>query len=104
MPFPQQNPPTHECLRCSLIFGRAGEYFHAYRTLAPFSLAPTFSTTTTLAFTILHLKSYGYLLLFLEDYEPNQDLELSIDSFKLTFQRMPHLLASGPFGMVLEHL
>jgi hypothetical protein len=41
---------------------------------------------------------------FLEDYKPNQNLELSFDSFKLMFQCMSHLSASGPFGIVFEHL
>jgi hypothetical protein len=42
--------------------------------------------------------------IFLEDYEPNQDLELSFDSFNLTFQCMSNLSTSGSFGMVFEHL
>jgi hypothetical protein len=42
--------------------------------------------------------------LFLKDYERDQDLELSSDYFKLTFKWMSHLLASGPFGTVFEHL
>jgi hypothetical protein len=62
--------------------------------LAPFSFAPTFFDITSI-FTTLHLESNGSFLLFFEDYKPNQDLELSFDSFKL---------ANVPFGMVFEHL
>jgi hypothetical protein len=71
--------------------------------LAPFSFASTSSTTTS-TLTALHLELDGYFLFFVENYQPNQDLKLSIDSFKLTFQHMLHLLISGPSGMVFEHL
>jgi hypothetical protein len=53
----------------------------------------SFNTTSILV--TLHLESNGYFPLFLADYEPNKDLELSFDSFKLTFQCMSHKLASG---------
>jgi hypothetical protein len=58
----------------------------------------SFDTIST--FTTLHPESNGYFLLFLEDYEPNQDLELSSDSFKLTIQCMLHLSTIGLVGMV----
>jgi hypothetical protein len=104
MPFPQHDPPSHKCLFHSLVFGCAGKfYFKATYALAPFSLAPT-SFDTTLTLITLHLESNGYFPLFLKDYKPNQNLEISLYSFKLTFQCMPHLSASGPFGMVFEHL
>jgi hypothetical protein len=60
------------------------------------------SSDTTSILTTLHLQSYGYFLIFFEDYELDQDLELSSHSFKFTFQRMPHLLVNGPSGMVFE--
>ncbi len=72
------------------FFRRVREDFQATHTLAPFSFTHT-SSNTTLAFIALHLKSNGYIPLFLEDY----DLECSFDSFKLTFQCMPHLLTNG---------
>jgi hypothetical protein len=104
VPFPQHDPPTHKCLLHSLIFGCVRKiYSRATYALAPFSCAPTsFDNTST--FITLHLESNGYFSLFLKDYEPDQDLEFSHDSFKLAFQCMPHLLASGLFGMVFEHL
>jgi hypothetical protein len=71
--------------------------------LAPFPPKPT-SFNTALTLTTLHLNLDGYFPLFLENYELDQDFELSSDSFKLAFQRMPHLSISGPFGMVFEHL
>jgi hypothetical protein len=40
---------------------------------------------------------------FLENYELDQELEISFDSFKLTFQCMPNLFISGLFGMGFEH-
>jgi hypothetical protein len=39
----------------------------------------------------------------LENYEPHQDFELSYEPFKLAFQRMPNLSASGRFGIMFEH-
>jgi hypothetical protein len=80
-----------------------GNTFQVARVLAPFFPAPT-SFDTTLVFIALHPKSNGYFLFFLEDYELNQDLELSFDSFKLVFQCMPHLSTSGLSKMVFEHL
>jgi hypothetical protein len=62
------------------------------------------SFDTTVIFAALHFVLNGYFPLFLEDYELNKDLELSFHSFKLTFQHMPQLLASGHFGMIFEHL
>jgi len=69
-------------LFCSLAFGHAGEYFWVTHALAPFSLAPM-SFDTTPALTALHLESYNYFPLFFEDYKPDQNFELSFDSFKL---------------------
>jgi hypothetical protein len=71
--------------------------------LAPFSPTPT-SSNTAPSLIALHYESNGYFPLFFKDYEPNQDLELSSNSFKLAFQCMPHLSMSGPFGMVFQHL
>jgi hypothetical protein len=70
--------------------------------LAPFFLVPTSSNTTS-TFTALHPELNGYFSLFLEDYEPNQDLELSSIFFKLTFECMLHLLTNGPSRIVFEH-
>jgi hypothetical protein len=71
--------------------------------LALVSFAPT-SFDTTLAFTTLHPRSNSYFLFFLKNYELDQDLKFSSNSFKLTFQHMLHLLVSGPFGMAFEHV
>ncbi len=101
--FPQHDFQIHKHLFHTLTFGCAREYFWVVRILAPFSPTPMSSNTTSV-FTTLHLKSNGYFLLFLEDYELDYDIELSFDSFKLTFQHMPDLLASGPSRMVFEHL
>jgi hypothetical protein len=62
------------------------------------------SFNTTLVLIAVHFESDGYFLLFLEDYKLDQAIELYSDYFKLTFQHMPHLLASGPSGMVFKHL
>jgi hypothetical protein len=55
-------------------------------------------------FYTLHHESNGLFSLFLEDYELDQNLELSFDSLKLAFQHMLHLSSSGPSKMVFEHL
>ncbi len=103
IPFPQHDPPIHKHLLGSLTFGYEREYFQEARTMAPFSLTHTSSNTTS-ALTTLHPESNGYFLFFFENYELNHDLTFFFNSFKLAFQRMPHLSASGHFGMVLEHL
>ncbi len=101
--FPQHDPPTHKRLFHSLTLGRAREYSQTIYVLAPFSLAPmSFNTTSTL--TTLHFESNGYFPLFLEDYEPNQDLKFSSNFFKLVFQHMPQLSTSHLSRMVFEHL
>jgi len=99
MSFPQHDPIIRKHLPHNLVLGCVREYVRTIHVLAPLSLAPTsFDTTST--FTALHLESNGYFLLFLEDYKPNQNLELFPNSFKLVFQCMSHLLASGLFGMI----
>ncbi len=70
--------------------------------LATFSPTPT-SSNTTLVLIVLHLESNGVFSFVLENYELDQDLEVSFDSFKLTFQCMLNLFTSGLFGMVFEH-
>jgi hypothetical protein len=71
--------------------------------LTPFSLeSMSFDTISTL--TTLHPELNNYFSFFPKDYEPNQDLEFSSNSFKLAFQHMPHMLASGLSGMVFEQL
>jgi hypothetical protein len=42
------------------------------------------SFDTTLTLIALHFESYGYFMFFLNDYELNQDIEFSFNSFKLT--------------------
>jgi hypothetical protein len=91
--FPQHDPPTHKHLFNNLILGHARKYFLTTHTLAPFSLA-SMSLDTTSTFITLHPKSNGCFPFFLEDYELNQDIELSSYSFKLAFQCMPHLSIS----------
>jgi hypothetical protein len=59
------------------------------------------SSKTTLALTSLHLELDGCFLFFFEKYELH--FKLSSNSYKLAFQRMPHLSVSGPSGMVFEH-
>jgi hypothetical protein len=103
IPFPQHDPLIHKCLLCNLSFRHVGEYSWVVHVLAPFSPTPTSSDTISVLIT-LHLKSNGYFLLFLKDYEPNRDLKYFSNSFKMAFQHMLHLSTSGPFGMVFEHL
>jgi len=100
--FPQHDLLTHKCLLCSLALVCAREYSWTIHALAPFFPTPTsFDTTSTL--TTLHPESNGYFSLFLQDYKPDQDLKLFSNSFKLTFQCMPHISVSGPSRMVFEH-
>jgi hypothetical protein len=100
---PQHDPITFKHLLHSLVLGHAREYFRTIQVLAPFSLALT-SFETTLTLTTLHLESNGFFLLFLEDYELDQDLKISSNFFKLTFQFMLHLSINGHYGMVFEQI
>ncbi len=99
MPLPQHDRWVHKCILHNFVLRRTREYFWATCVLAPFTPTPTSSNTTSILM-VLHLKSNDHFLLFLKDYELNQDFKLSFNSFKLTFQHMLHLLASGPSGMV----
>ncbi len=103
MPPTQHDTPTHKHFLRSLILRCVRKYFHVARVLAPFFLAPTYFNAT-LALINLHLKSDEVFPLFLEEYKPNQDLEFSSNSFKLTFQHMPNLSSSGFSRMVFEPL
>ncbi len=96
--FPQHDLLIHKCMFSSLTLGCAGQYSH---TLAPFFPAPTPFDTTSVLIT-LHFESNGYFMLFLEYYKLDQDFEFFFDSFKLAFQYMLHLLASGLYGMTFE--
>jgi len=102
IPFPQHDPPIHKHLLRNLALGCAWEYSwatHVSKRWDHFLSHPT-SSNTTLALTTLHLKSNGYFPFYFLNYEPYQDLELSSNSFKLAFEYMPHLSASGHYGMV----
>jgi hypothetical protein len=44
-----------------------------------------------------------FLSFFLEDYKLDEDFKFWFD-FKLAFQSIPNLFASGLFGIVFEHL
>jgi hypothetical protein len=83
----QHDPPTHKHFLHILNLGCVGEYFRTTNVLAPFSPTPT-SSNTTMSFTTLHFELGNFFPFFLEDYKPNQNLELSFDFFKLTFQHM----------------
>jgi hypothetical protein len=74
IPFPQCDLPTHKRLFHNLALGYAGEYSWATPALAPFFLAPM-SSNTTLIVTALHPKLVGHFLLFLKNYELNQNLK-----------------------------
>jgi hypothetical protein len=103
MPIPQHDLPAHNFFLHNLVIGYARVYFWTTRTLAPFSITPIFSNSA-LIITTLHLKLNGNFRLFLQDYELDQDFKFFSNFFKLTFYGMSHLLTSGPFGMVFEHL
>jgi hypothetical protein len=102
VPFPQHGLLALKHFVRRLIIGHVGEHFKVICTLAPFSPTPmSFGTTSILI--ALCLDSYGYFLLILNNYEPDQNFKLSFKSFKLAFQCMPHLLANGLSKMVFEH-
>ncbi len=103
VPFPQNDPTTHKRLFPILILKCLREYSRATHALAPFSPTPM-SFDTTLVLTALHPESNGYFPLFLKNYELDQNLELFSNSFKPSFQHMPHMSTNGPSMMVFEHL
>jgi len=50
------------------------------------------------------LNTNSFYLDSLLNFQPNLDLEFSMDSFRSTFLGMSHLLVDGPSNMVFEHL
>ncbi len=80
-PLAQHDLLTHKHLLHSLVLGCGRKYSRTASVLTPFS--PTFTSfDTTLVFTSPHLKSNNFFPFFLEDYELNEDLKLSSNSFK----------------------
>jgi hypothetical protein len=73
------------------------------RALAPFSPTPM-SSYTTLIFIALHPKIDGYFSFFLENYEPDQNLELSLDSFILAPTHAPFIGKWFLWDKFLTHL
>jgi hypothetical protein len=63
--FPQHDPPIHEHICYNLVFECVGEYSWTTYALAPFSLTPTSSYTTSFLIA-LHLESDGYFFIFLK--------------------------------------
>jgi hypothetical protein len=84
MPFMQHDPLAHKHLLHNLLLGCVGENFWATYVLALFPLTPM-SSDTTLNLTALHPKLNGYFSFLKKVYELDQDLNLSSNSFKLTF-------------------
>jgi len=84
MTFAQHDLSTHKHFFHSLVLGCAREYFQTTHILAPFSFAPV-SFDTTLVLITLHPKSNDFFMFLKKNYELDQDLEFSFDSFKLTF-------------------
>jgi hypothetical protein len=87
-----------------LSLGCVGEFARATKALVPF--APTLASLESIsALLTLHPLDtnlpYSNSLLNLKS---NLELKLFMNFFKLIFLRMSHLLASGHFGMVFEHL
>jgi len=97
--FPQHNPLIHIHLFRNLLFRCTWEYVKVTHALEPFSPTPM-SFDTTLALIALHLNLDGYFPLFLKYYKLNQKFKLFLIFFKLAFQHMPHLLASGFSKMI----
>ncbi len=71
IPFPKHDLLIHKCLFHTLTFGRVREYSQVVHILAPST-----SSNPTLTLITLHLEPNGYILLFLKDYKPDQDLKL----------------------------
>jgi len=68
--LPQQDPLIHKRFFRNLVLVCVRDYSRAFQVLAPLSLAPTSSTTTS-TLIALHFESDNYFLFFLDDYEPN---------------------------------
>jgi len=96
-------PPLHQ-LRQNLALQCIKEFMNLINVFAP--LAPTLSSSKIVS-TLLVLHSPNIDSPYLDsllNFQPNSNLKLFVDSFKLTFLHMFHLSDGGPFGMVLEHL
>jgi hypothetical protein len=51
---------------------------------------------------VIHLESNGFFSIFLNNFEPNYNFELSTNSFKLTLQFIPHLSIIKKLGWFLN--
>lgn len=83
---------------------RIGEYAHVAKAFALLALALA-SSKTIVSLQDFHF--FGFILPCLNyvmEFQLQTYLEFSLNIFKLTFIHSIQLLASGPLGMVFEHL
>jgi hypothetical protein len=78
-------PSCLKCVQFKLVFKHSKEWYICSRT--PFAPSPI-SFKTILISKIFHIVSCGFKNIFVEDFEVNQNLELSSKVFELTFNQM----------------
>jgi len=87
-----------------LALRRAKKYAHVVRALAPLALTSTSSKIVSTLQVFHPSISFSLCPHSLIDFQPNGNLELSLDFLKLAFLRMSHLSLKGPSNMVFKHL
>lgn len=88
----------------SFALGHIGKFACVTRVLAPFALILSSSKIISVLLALYPLDTNSPCLDSLWDFQPNSNLELSVDFFRSTFLHMFHLSSSGLYGMVFEHL
>lgn len=76
---------------CPKFFGSCQQVFRLNTNPCPHFFNPLYHKTILTLKSPFCLKSNGILALFVEDYEPNQNLKLFSNSFKLVFGHIPPL-------------
>ncbi len=105
MPFLDPTPilPYACWLGQRLALGRAKEFAHTTKVLAPIALASTFFETINALWTLHPSSSNSFCLDSLMNFQPDAYLEPSFDCFRSTFMRLSHLSTRSPLSMVFVH-
>jgi len=90
-------------LEWNLTLGHVREFICPARAFALLALGPM-SSKTIYALQALHPSNLNFPYSnFLMDFHPNINVELSMDSFRLVFLCMSHLVICSPSSIVFKH-
>jgi hypothetical protein len=96
---------TSSCrLGWNLALGRTRKFARATMAFVPFTATMTSSKTVSALLALHSLDTNSPYSDSLLDFQLYSNLELFMDSFRLTFLCMFHLLVGGPSSIVFKHL